>query len=79
MSGRKYKEFSCRYIGMDCDFRIRAATEDEVMTLMKEHLCRDHNIALNDIDIIGHMRTWWCDQRCYDISGLGGSGGFYWG
>jgi predicted small metal-binding protein len=33
MPGKEYKELSCRYVGMDCDFLVRAETEDEVLNL----------------------------------------------
>ena len=80
MPGKEYKEMGCRNSGWDCDFLVRAETEDEVMNLVREHLCRAHNICEITLeDIRGHMHTVWCDQKCSDISGMGKGGGFYWG
>ena len=80
MPAKEYKELSCRYVGRDCDFLVRAETEEEVLNLVREHFCRDHNICEITLkDMRGHMHTVWCDPRCHDISGMDKGGGFYWG
>ncbi len=45
MQGKEYKELSCRYVGIDCDFLVRAETEDEVMRLASEHAREVHKIC----------------------------------
>ncbi len=42
MDKREYKQLSCREAGADCDFLVRAETEDEVLSLAGEHSCRAH-------------------------------------
>ena len=42
MAQREYKLLGCRDLGADCDFLVRAEKEDEVMTLVSEHVCRVH-------------------------------------
>lgn len=42
MDSRAYKQLSCRDAGADCDFLVRAETEDEVMKVASEHGCRVH-------------------------------------
>ena len=43
MAGREYKQLSCRDFGADCDFLVRAQSEEEVITLATEHACRIHS------------------------------------
>ena len=39
---KEYKELSCREAGADCDFLVRAETEEEVMSIASEHACKIH-------------------------------------
>jgi predicted small metal-binding protein len=45
MAGRTYKEISCREAGADCDFMVRAETEDEIFKIVADHACRSHNMC----------------------------------
>ena len=35
-----YKQLSCRDVGADCDFTVRAKTEEEVLEYGYDHTCR---------------------------------------
>jgi predicted small metal-binding protein len=43
MAFKEYKQISCRDFGADCDFLVRAESEDEVSALATEHACRVHS------------------------------------
>lgn len=45
MAGRTYREISCREAGADCDFMVRAETEEELLKIVGDHACRSHNIC----------------------------------
>ncbi len=45
MNENEYIELSCRSIGNDCNFMIRAATEEEVLRLSHGHLCEVHDVC----------------------------------
>ena len=38
------KVLRCRDVGMDCDFEVRAETEEEVLKNATEHASEDHNM-----------------------------------
>jgi predicted small metal-binding protein len=40
-----YKQLNCRDAGVDCDFLVRAESEEEVMTVASEHACRVHGMC----------------------------------
>ncbi len=42
MAKREYKQLSCRDAGADCDFLVRAETEEEVLRVAADHACRIH-------------------------------------
>ncbi len=42
---REYKQLSCRDAGADCDFMVRAETEEEVMEHCTNHACRSHGMC----------------------------------
>ncbi len=42
MAAREYKQLSCRYGGSDCDFLVRAESEDEVLAVVAAHGARFH-------------------------------------
>ncbi|MBI4496222.1 MAG: DUF1059 domain-containing protein [Deltaproteobacteria bacterium] len=39
---KEYKQLSCRDVGADCDFQVRAETEDELMRICYDHGCHVH-------------------------------------
>lgn len=39
------KAFTCRDIGMDCDWRTKAETEGEILVLIGEHIAAAHQIT----------------------------------
>jgi len=43
MATKEYKQLSCRDFGSECDFMVRAQTEDEVINVATEHACRVHS------------------------------------
>jgi predicted small metal-binding protein len=45
MAQKEYRQLSCRDAGADCDFLVRAETEDEVMNLAGQHACLVHNMC----------------------------------
>ncbi len=45
MAQREYKQLSCREAGADCDFLVRAETEDEVMSVAASHGSRVHGMT----------------------------------
>jgi predicted small metal-binding protein len=69
MVEREYKQLSCREIGMDCDFLVRAATEDEAMRLATEHACEAHQICEITPEfrdkLTTSIRNIWChEEKC---------------
>jgi len=38
------KELTCRDIGVDCDVKFRADTDEEIMTQAAEHAASEHNL-----------------------------------
>ena len=42
MATQEYKRLSCRDFGADCDFMVRAQTEDEVISFATENACHVH-------------------------------------
>ena len=61
MDKKEYKQISCRDAGADCDFLVRAETEDEVMRVAADHGCRSHGFCesssqLRD-QIKSHIKT----------------------
>ena len=79
MAGKEYKQFSCRETGEECYFLIRADTEEEVINLASDHLCRVHHIReMTPERKQTLIRSIWCDPQCKDIPGVEW-GEFYWG
>jgi predicted small metal-binding protein len=39
---KEYKELNCRDTGADCDFRVRAETEEELLDHCSTHACQYH-------------------------------------
>jgi predicted small metal-binding protein len=44
MAQKEYKQLSCREGGADCDFLVRAETEEEVMAVAASHGSRVHGM-----------------------------------
>ncbi len=44
MAAREYRQLSCRDVGVDCDFLVRAETEDELWELASAHGARMHGV-----------------------------------
>ena len=44
MAQKEYKQLSCRDAGAECDFLVRAETEDEVMAVAADHGTRVHGM-----------------------------------
>ena len=42
---KDYKQMGCRDAGYECDFQVRAETEDEVMEVVGGHAKRVHGMA----------------------------------
>jgi predicted small metal-binding protein len=66
MGEREYKQLSCRDMGHDCDFLVRAETENELLHLANEHLCEVHDICaitpnLKD-QMSNSMKNVWCQE-----------------
>ncbi len=76
MAQREYKEMSCRNLGMDCDFLVRAEKEEEVMSLVNEHICRVHGACYLTPDLKdkmqGSMKSFCCQGGCYEAPKMTG-------
>jgi predicted small metal-binding protein len=76
MAQREYKQISCRDLGADCAFLVRAEREDEVMSLVSEHSCRVHGRCEITPELKGQMRvsmkTVCCQGECYDAPKMTG-------
>ena len=61
MAARIYREISCRDAGADCDFMVRAETQDELLKIVAAHACRSHNLCELSPDlrekVLTHIRT----------------------
>jgi len=44
MPRKEYKQLNCRDAGMDCDFMVRAETEEEVLAAAASHGSRVHGL-----------------------------------
>jgi len=70
MAQKEYRQLSCREAGADCDFLVRAETEDEVMSLASEHACRVHNMCEMTPEFKSKMqaltKSVWCDDGCHN-------------
>ena len=51
------KAYTCRDIGMDCDWSISAETEGELLLLIGEHMYQIHEIADTPPDLFIQVRT----------------------
>ena len=44
MTKKEYKQLTCRDAGAECDFLVRAETEDEVLAVAAAHGARAHGM-----------------------------------
>jgi predicted small metal-binding protein len=74
MGQKEYRELSCGEAGADCDFLIRAETEEEVMSLASQHACRVHNFCEDTPELKRMMhdsiKKIWCDGECHSTPEL---------
>jgi predicted small metal-binding protein len=42
------KEFSCRDVGMDCDYKVSGRTEEEILLKAEEHGKEAHGITITE-------------------------------
>jgi len=52
-----YKQLSCRDVGADCDFTVRAKTEEEVLEYGYDHTCRVHSKCGSSRETDERMRS----------------------
>jgi predicted small metal-binding protein len=61
MAGKTYKQISCRDAGADCDFMVRAETEEELLKIVADHACRGHNMCEFSTElrekVLSHIKT----------------------
>ena len=50
------KAYSCRDIGMDCEWRTSAETEGEILRLIGEHIAQDHKITDTPPELLAQVR-----------------------
>ena len=57
------KTYTCRDVGVDCDWRTRGATDEEVMRNIREHARTTHNMQEIPRDLEGRVRAAIRDER----------------
>ena len=50
------KTYTCRDVGVDCDWKTSGATEDEVMATISEHAARLHPTIELTPDLVAKVR-----------------------
>ena len=50
------KAFTCRDIGMDCDWSVSAETEGEILLLIGEHVAAAHQITDTPSELLLRVR-----------------------
>lgn len=70
MVQREYKQLSCRDLGADCSFLVRAESGDEVMSLIGEHICSVHGKCEISPELRNKMqdslKSVCCQGECYN-------------
>ncbi len=51
------KILRCRDVGFDCEARVEAQTEEEVLKMAAEHLTRDHTETELNADVVAKVRA----------------------
>ncbi len=76
MDQREYKQLSCRDLGTDCDFLVRAEKEDELLALVGKHVCGVHGRCEITPEIknkmLVSMKSVCCAGECYDAPKMTG-------
>jgi predicted small metal-binding protein len=57
MAGKEYKQLNCRDAGADCDFLVRAETEDELIRIVSDHGCRVHGLCEFSSELESQVRS----------------------
>ncbi len=57
MEQREYREIRCRDTGVDCDFMVRAETENEAIRMASAHACRAHSRCENTPEMEESMKA----------------------
>ncbi len=57
MAVREYRQLSCRDAGADCDFLVRAETEDEVLEVAAAHGARMHGMKEVSPDLKSKIKS----------------------
>ena len=50
------KTYTCRDVGLDCDWKTSGATDDEVMALIGEHAAKVHLTIELTPDVVASVR-----------------------
>ena len=50
------KVLRCRDVGVDCDFEVRAETEEEILQKAAEHAAKDHNMTEIPPEVVEKIR-----------------------
>ena len=58
------KAFTCRDIGMGCDWKTSAETEGELLLLIGEHMAQVHEISDTPPDLVMRVRGAINDELC---------------
>jgi predicted small metal-binding protein len=51
------KVLACKDVGVDCDYKVRGKTADEVLKKASEHARKDHNIKKVTKDYLDSWRA----------------------
>jgi predicted small metal-binding protein len=51
------KVLRCKDVGMDCDFEVRATTEEEILQKAAEHAQTAHNMKEIPPDVVTKVRA----------------------
>jgi hypothetical protein len=55
MAPNEYRQLNCRILGNNCDFLIRAGTDENLSKLVQDHLCV---IPQTGFFIVNGLNTW---------------------
>ncbi len=51
------KVISCKDVGVDCDFEVRAETTDELMKKLSEHAEKDHGMKDIPAEVVSRVKA----------------------
>ncbi len=66
MDQKEYRELRCRDGGTNCEFLVRAETEEEVLSLAGEHACRIHGVCEMTLELRSKMKSLMKSVWCLD-------------